>query len=57
MAGSHAGGIAQLALREGSCAVGQDLFDALKRGGLDPMTGLSGVVLDDGESEGRWIGA
>ena len=57
VAGAHPGDIAELALGEGSCAVGQNLFDALKRGGLDPITGPNRVVLDDGESEGRWIRA
>jgi hypothetical protein len=51
------GGIAQLPVREGIGALSQNLLDALKRGRLDPIRGLSRVVFDNGESEGRRLGA
>ena len=54
MAGAHAGGIAQLALRDGRFSFGQDLGDALLCGGL--MRCGSRCLLDDLESERRRVG-
>jgi hypothetical protein len=49
MAGAHAGGVAQLTLRDGRFGFGQDLGDALLCGGRIRCAGW--CLLDDLESE------